>query len=185
MKWSEASEAERLKARRRRHDAARRYQPKRVKLLLIAEAPPDELDSYFYFEGNDELLEPVCYVLFEESPTGDRTPYLKALRRRGIFMIELKPDDPIEDSKHAELAAWLPLRVEALEPEKIVCVGTAVYRAASPVLEQAGLPIVPLAVECASDGQEAEFARTFRQALVKAGLEKLIKPLSAAERGSK
>ena len=37
-------------ARRRRDRAARKYRPKQVELLLVAEAPPAALDRYFYFE---------------------------------------------------------------------------------------------------------------------------------------
>ena len=35
--------------RRRRAEAAKQYQPSRVRLLLVAQAPPDADDRYFYF----------------------------------------------------------------------------------------------------------------------------------------
>jgi hypothetical protein len=37
-------------ARKRREEAAARYRPDSVDLLLVAEAPPSALDRYFYFE---------------------------------------------------------------------------------------------------------------------------------------
>ncbi len=46
-------------ARRRRQQAAVRYQPEHVRLLLVAEAPPSSLDRYFYFHdvrGQDSLF---------------------------------------------------------------------------------------------------------------------------------
>jgi hypothetical protein len=37
-------------ARRAREAAAALYRPQRVRLLLVAEAPPSALNRYFYFE---------------------------------------------------------------------------------------------------------------------------------------
>src|SRR5436190_24182687 len=34
----------------RRQEAARKYRPKTIRLLLVAEAPPEEENRYFYFE---------------------------------------------------------------------------------------------------------------------------------------
>jgi len=81
----------------RRRAAARAYQPRRIRLLLIAEAPPADDDRYFYFEHvgtADFLFEKVCGVLFEQKPERDKVPFLKELRRRGVFLIDLKPDAP-------------------------------------------------------------------------------------------
>src|SRR5438552_1848892 len=92
----------------RRREAARKYRPNRIRLLLVAESPPQAEDRYFYFEdvrAADHLFEAVCEVLFEDKPRGDKIPYLKELRRRGIFLVELKPDAP----RHGEkLAEYLP-----------------------------------------------------------------------------
>jgi hypothetical protein len=48
-----------IRASRRRAQAAKKYRPAFVKLLLVAEAPPSALDRYFYFEvvaTQDSLL---------------------------------------------------------------------------------------------------------------------------------
>lgn len=180
MKWTEASEEEREAARRRRHAAADKYQPNRIRLLLVGEAPPEDLDRYFYFEepeSHDLLFDHVSRVLFESDPVKDKTPVLKALRKRGIFLIDLKPDDPMGDSRHAELAKWLPIRAETLAPERILLLGTPVYRHGYSALQRAGLPVVDKRVELPTAGHEAAFAREFRAALVKGELERLIKPL--------
>src|SRR5262249_52401005 len=98
-------------AHRRRQAAATKYQPNRIKLLLVAEGPPDDLSRSFYFEQGDDdgLFEHVARILFEEPPRpGDKAIYLKELKRRGVFLIDLKPDAPLGNSKHAELAEWLP-----------------------------------------------------------------------------
>jgi hypothetical protein len=57
-----------------------------------------------------------------------------------------------------------------------------VFDAAQRALAKAGLPVVDVRVPAPSDGQEVEFRQALRQALVRAGLEKLIRPRSAAKR---
>lgn len=178
---NEAPEA-RAEAHRRRLAAAKKYQPQRIKLLLVAEAPPADLERYFYFEGPesaDPLFESVCYVLFEAKPAGEKAPYLGALRRRGVCLIELEPG-PSGEAKHAESARWLPLRVETYAPGAIVCIGEAVFRAARDELTRAGLPLVPQAVPSPGGADATAFARDFRRALIKGGLERLIRPLRKA-----
>jgi hypothetical protein len=170
---------EQTRAHHHRQAAAQKYQPNRIKLLLVGEAPPEDPSRYFYFEhGDDELFEHVARVLFETPPVGDdKTPYLKELKRRGVFLIDLKPDGPLGEAKHVELAEWLPLRVETLAPETIVLIGSAVYRAAHPVLEKRELPVVDQSVPYPAAGKEKPFAIDFTKALVKAGLERLIRPM--------
>jgi hypothetical protein len=54
-----------------REAAARKYIPKRVDLLLVAEAPPAADDRYFYFEhvhSDDWLFLGVAEVLLGEKP---------------------------------------------------------------------------------------------------------------------
>jgi hypothetical protein len=52
-------------ARARRAEAAARYRPKAVRLLLVAEAPPSALDRYFYFEDvpEQDSLFPTWFAL--------------------------------------------------------------------------------------------------------------------------
>src|SRR6185503_13396991 len=59
----------------RRRTAAKKYQPNRVRLLLVAEAPPAEESLYFYFEDHgsrEALFDEVCAVLFEETAAGNK-----------------------------------------------------------------------------------------------------------------
>jgi hypothetical protein len=58
-------------ARQRRSEAALRYKPALVKLLLIAEAPPSALDRYFYFEDvrdKDSLFRYVAKAVLSCEP---------------------------------------------------------------------------------------------------------------------
>jgi hypothetical protein len=163
----------------RRKAAAAKYQPKTVKLLFVVDAPPAE--GYFYFERAplDSLFDDLVQVLFEEPPVaGDRTPYLKELRRRGIFLVELKPDAPLEKGESlAPYADWLPTRVEVLDPAHVLLLGGAVHDAAFEKLKKAGVPVENTRVAFREGGDRKEARGQLREALVRAGLEKLIREL--------
>jgi hypothetical protein len=162
----------------RRQEAARKYRPKTIRLLLVAEAPPEDDSRYFYFEGSDTtepLFEQVSAVLFEGVSAGDKTSRLKELRRRGVFVVELKPDAPSQDG--AALRGYVEpflLNLETLSPAHIVLIGPHVHGALHAALEQAELPLVDAQIPSAE--HDVEFRRTFRQALVRADLENLIRP---------
>jgi hypothetical protein len=158
----------------RRQAAARAHQPKKIKLLLLGESPP-EGSSWFYLPGAmDPMFEQVCTVLFEAEPAGEKEPYWKELKRRGVFYAELKPDAPRQDEKLADYVAPLTINLGILSPEHIVLVGAEVYAAAYRPLEKAGLPVVEARVPGPEEG--TEFRQKLRQALVRADLEKLIRP---------
>jgi len=164
----------------RRKAAARKYQPKRIRLLLVAESPPADESRYFYFEDAESaepLFEEVCGVLFEDTPRPDKGASLKELRRRGVFLVDLKPDAP----RRAEPLGpyWGPfmLNLGPLAPEKIVLLTVDVYDALHSVMKKAGLPVVDLRIPFAPAGEQTHFRQKVRQALVRADLEKLIRPL--------
>jgi hypothetical protein len=148
--------------------------------LLVAESRPGDPDRYFYFEDvkcSDYLFEEVCGVLFEQRPRHDKVPYLGELRRRGVFLLDLKPDAPRNGEPLGPCVAPLLLNVETHAPEKIILIKTDAYDAAYPAMKKAGLPVVDIRVPFPSTGQQVTFRQKFRQALVRAGLEKLIRPL--------
>jgi hypothetical protein len=158
----------------RRQAAARAHQPKQIKLLVLGESPPAG-GSWFYAPGEmDPMFVQLCTVLFEEEPAGEKEPYLKELKRRGVFYAELKPDAPRQHEKLADYTAPLTINLGILAPEHLVLVGAEVYQAAYRPLEKAGLPVVDVRVP--DPEQAAEFRQKFRQALVRAELEKLIRP---------
>lgn len=168
----------------RRKLAVRRWRPARVRLLLVAEAPESD-DRHFYFERaaeSDALFPEVAEVLFEARPdaAADRTPWLKELKRRGVFLVELKPSAPVKPNESlAGYVPWLSLAIEELSPEHLVIVGPAVHAVAAKALRAAGLPLVDARIPSPAAGREVEFRQAFRAAIVRAELEKLIRPLPA------
>lgn len=162
----------------RRKAAATKYRPKTIRLLVVSEAPPRE--GYFYFETGgpaDPLFELLAEVIFEQPPgAGDRALLLKELRRRGVFVIELKPDAPREAGDSlAPYADWLPTRVETLAPAQVMLMGSAVHDAAYQKLKKAGLAVASARIESLAPGDSKEARGELRRALVRAGLEKLIR----------
>ncbi len=87
--------------RQLRDAAAAKYRPDAIELLLVAEAPPDAADRYFYFENvfsNDWLFRGVVEVLLGEQPNrNDKANALSELKGRGVFLVDLKLD-PIDGS---------------------------------------------------------------------------------------
>lgn len=169
----------------RRREAARKYRPKRIKLLLVAESPPEDESRYVYFEAADSadpLFEEVCQVLFDSESTPEKTTGLKELRRRGVFVVELKPDAARKDESLVPYVPPFLINLDTLAPEKIVLIGDDAYRAAFPLMEKADVPVVDVRVPLPTPEHEADFHRTLRQALVRADLEKLIRPLPGGAR---
>jgi hypothetical protein len=66
-------------------------------------------------------------VLFEEEPSGPKEPYLKLLRRRGVFVIELDPRAPVGEGTQSDPEQWLAMRIDPLQPEHIVTIGREVH----------------------------------------------------------
>jgi hypothetical protein len=156
-----------------RNDAADRYRPQRVRLLLIAQMPPDELDRYFYFATvptADYLFQAVVPHLLGEQPARlDKREQLAALRDQGVFLIDLKPD-PCDDQPIQAFVADLVKRATKLAPEHAILVKVDVYDAAFQALREAAIPVVDERIPFPSTGQQKQFARKFRNALVLAGL---------------
>jgi hypothetical protein len=166
----------------RRQAAAARWRPNTVKLLLVSAAPPADPEAYLYAASAgtlDPVAADVMNVLFEAEPiAGKRAVYQKELKRRGVFLIELKPDGPRASGDDLRpYADWLPTRVEGLEPGRVVLLGADVHRAAFALLDAAKIPVEDAKIAAAEAGLEAEGRGQLRAALVRAGLEALIRPL--------
>lgn len=147
-------------ARRRREQAAARYQPVRVDTLLVAEAPPSALDRYFYFEDvsiHDSLFRHVVQAVLGEKPTRDKAPYLDELRERGWFLLHMS-EEPFQDRD--VLPPLLPdllVRCEELQPRRIVVVGARLFDLVRRPMREAGLPLVDVRLPYPGSGQQRRF----------------------------
>lgn len=155
-------------ARRRRERAARKYKPARVKLLLIAEAPPSALDRYFYFDdvrAQDSLFRYVARSILGVEPTRENKAHLLArLRDLGVFLIDLKPD-PIDGTPLSESVPGLVRRARRLTPGKVILIKATVYDAAFTALREARLLVVDERVPFPGSGQQRRFQVAFARAL--------------------
>lgn len=158
-------------ARERRKAAALRYQPERVELLLVAEAPPSNLDRYFYFEDvteQDSLFRYVARAVLSLEPLrANKGQLLSGLKEAGVFLIDLKTD-PIVEGNRADLpgrVADLLVRCQALAPRRIILIKANVYDLAFSALRTAGLPVVDVRVPFPGSGRQREFQVQFAEAL--------------------
>ncbi len=156
---------------KKRHAAAKKYQPATVKLLLVAEAPPCDLDRYFYFEEvnrHDWLFRYVWEGLTGKKPDMSRkADHLAALQRAGVFMIDLHEDN-ISQPTLKQLTPKVPGLIERcrdLKPKHIILIKHVVYDAAFVALRDAGLPVIDEQLPFPASGQQKKFLGAFRRAL--------------------
>ncbi len=160
-----------------RHSAAaRKYRPSKVRLLLVAEAPPCDADRYFYFEDvdrHDWLFRYVWEGLTGAKPErADKANHLAALRDAGVFLIDLHQDH-INHPKAAALAPRVPGlidRCRALHPERIVLIKSIVHDVAFEPMRAAGLPVADARIPFPASGQQRNFLDLFRAAVDGAGV---------------
>jgi hypothetical protein len=156
----------------RRREAAGRYRPDQVRLLLVAHAPPKALDRYFYFESvprKDDLFRYVIRGLFGSFPErSDKPLWLERLRSEGVFMIDLI-ERPYDGSDLGDHAVRLADRARALEPDHVILIKADVFDAAFTHLREQGLPVVPQRISFPSSGRQREFEASFATALEEIG----------------
>jgi hypothetical protein len=159
---------ERKAIRERRARATRKYQPRDLELLLVAESPPKAPDRHFYFEDvrqHDLLFRYVAKGILGDMPTREnKAEVLSALKDKGVFMIELR-SDPIDDTPVDDYVPDLLRRVRRLEPRKIVLIKARVFDAAYEPLRDDGQPVVDVRVPFPGRGQQAHFEKAFADAL--------------------
>jgi hypothetical protein len=154
---------------RRRAAAARSWQPKDIRLLLIDEAPPSAPARDFYFddvETHDSLLRYVVRGVLGLEPTRDKRPLLDELRDAGVFLIDACPA-PFGDRRE-RLPQCLPTlvrRLRRLQPERVLLIGAPLYDAAYRVLVDAGLPVIDARLPYPGSGQQRRFLDAIAEVL--------------------
>lgn len=157
-----------IRGRRRRDQAAKKYRPATVRLLLVAEAPPSALDRYFYFEvvtTQDSLFRYVTRAILKVGPTrANKAELLGRLRDGGVFLIDLG-QDPVDAGSDAPDVAGFVRRIRQLAPERIIVIKTGVFDLVRGPLLEAGMPLVDERVPFPGSGQQRNFERAFARAL--------------------
>lgn len=159
----------------RRRGASARYRPKRTELLLVAEAPPCDVDRYFYFEDvdrHDWLFRYVYEGLTGEKPDrSEKASHLARLRDAGVFLIDLHEEN-VEQPSLATLRERVPgliLRCAEITPRAIVLIKSVVHDAAHDALVEAGLPVIDERIPFPASGQQKRFLDSFRRAVEASG----------------
>ena len=157
-------------ARRRRGAWARRFKPDKIKLLLVAEAPPSALERYFYFPDvstHDSLFRYVATSILHVEPTrANKRELLWRLRDRGVFLVDLCPDPLDANRPLVSCVPGLMRRVRTLRPEKVILIKATAYDAAFGVLSTGGLPVIDERVPFPGSGQQRRFEEAFQRALL-------------------
>ena len=151
--------------------AAAKFRPAKIRLLLVAEAPPCTEDRYFYFETvdiHDWLFRYVWEGLTGEKPAREnKGAKLAALQRAGVFMIDLH-EESISGPTLKDLVPKVPALVDrcrAIGPEAIVLIKSSVYDASFTALAAAGLPVIDARIPFPASGQQKRFLESFREAV--------------------
>jgi hypothetical protein len=162
------NDAQQDEVRARRQAAAEKYKPERIRLLLVAEAPPSTSHRYFYFDqvtSHDFLFLSIAEVLLGRKPARtEKADGLTKLRELGTFLIDLKLD-PVDGSPLRFCVPDLISRCQALNPERIILIKATVFDAAYQALALAGLPVVNKRIYFPSHHWQTRFFEQFTEAL--------------------
>ncbi len=161
-------EIEREAAQRRRQ-AAERYRPPTIHVLLVAESPPALLSRHFYFEDVDhhdglfwDIVKAVTGGLMTDRR--EKPQYLAELMAMGVFLVDLK-EDPADCTPLDQCVEALIVRCLALAPRKIIIIKPEVFDLAFLPLRNAGLPVVNRRIPFPGTGRQLQFASAFAAAL--------------------
>jgi hypothetical protein len=165
--------------------ARSRYQPKRIKLLFVAEAPPSNPERFFYFEAvnkHDWLFLALIRWLYDEVRDLD-TPELRERKREflerfaadGYFLLDASdapmPPGATLAEKRRLLSRFLPALIKKIgefNPEhlRIVLISNAAYDVCCEPLRTAGFNVMNNEmIDFPSSGRQAEFRRKLGQLL--------------------
>ncbi|MGA2903014.1 MAG: hypothetical protein ABSD98_04230 [Candidatus Korobacteraceae bacterium] len=165
--------------RARRELAAEKYRPNKTCILFVAEAPPDSVDRYFYYEHvkcEDWLWIALMKALYPSKwgRTTERERQRKAwwlleFQKSGFLLIDAVKE-PIcgGNRKRVKLidsaAHDLIAEIQKIKPKQIVLIKATVYKALFDKLRDGGFPVVnEKSLPFPSSGRQSEFAVEFRR----------------------
>lgn len=165
-----------------------KYKPETVKYLLIAEAAPDSIDRFFYYENvrqHDYLFLGVAQALYPDlkdnflasgRSSDIKTSILKTLQTNGFYLLDLS-ELPLSLMK-GDLTFQLPTLIENIkkvidEKTKIILIKATVYDTAFSYLQQEGMRnLIDVRIPFPGQGGQTLFQQKFKEALKLAGHNK-------------
>jgi len=165
--------------------ARQKYLPKNIKYLLIAEAPPDSLERFFYFEDvkkHDYLFLGVAQAMYpdlkEKFLASKRNIEIKKsiltkFKNDGFFLLDLSelPLTLMQESLENQLPN-LKEKIEkvANKQTKIILIKVNVYDTAYSYLVKQGFEnVINYRIPFPGQGGQKKFQEKFKKALVAAG----------------
>lgn len=166
-------------------EARLKYKPNLVKYLLVAEAPPESVDRFFYFENvkqHDYLFLGVAQALYpnlkdrylaEGRNTETKKEILEKMKSEGFYLIDLSdlPLSLIEGDLKDQLPN-LNKKIEAVAKDatKIILIKANVYDLAYQYLVSEGVKnIIDQRITFPGQGGQIKFQVEFAKALKEAG----------------
>ncbi len=158
--------------------AANRYKPRPIKLLLIAEAPPCNLDRFFYFEDvkkQDSLFLEIMGVLYPDEKeaylasgreTDRKKDLLEMFRNDGYWLTDLSEVPP--ELTGQSLESCVPGLVKRLQKHitpdtPVVLIKANVYDLLYPVLSEQGYKVIAERLPFPGSGQQRVFREKFKK----------------------
>lgn len=165
--------------------ARKNYKPEKVKYLLIAEAPPDSLERFFYYQnvsqhdylflGIAEALYPVLKNQFLDDGRRPETKeiILRKFQQDGFYLLDLSelPLSLLE----SDLKSQLPNLIEKIKSVKnddthIILIKANVYDSFFHSLNAKFQNVINQRIAFPSQGWQKKFQIKFKKALVIAGI---------------
>ena len=160
--------------------AREKYKPKKIKYLLIAEAPPNNLNRFFYYEsvvnhdylflGVTQSLYPELKDLYIENNRNSKIKklILKKLQQDGFYLLDLSqvPLSVLETSLSSQISFLNKSIKKVIDEEtKIILIKANVYDIAFETLNINFKNVVNCRIPFPGQGWQKEFQIKFRKAL--------------------
>lgn len=162
--------------------ARQKYKPETVKYLLVAEAPPDSLERFFYYETvrqHDYLFLGVAEALYPKlkeqfllsGRSGEiKTKILQTLQQDGFYLLDLSelPLSLLETGLQSQLPSLVDkINSTADDNTQIILIKANVYDIAFYYLKQKFKNVIDQRITFPGQGGQRKFQDEFKQALKK------------------
>lgn len=166
--------------------ARKNYKPEKVKYLLIAEAPPDNLSRFFYYESvinHDYLFLGIAQSLFPKLKSlyieSNRNPEIKELilkkfQQDGFYLLDLSPvpRSLLETSLSSQIHSLNQNIKNIINKEtKVILIKTNVYDIAFETLNRNFENVINCRIPFPGQGWQKEFQIRFKKALEMAEIQ--------------